>query len=244
MAVSGSTTNPTSSPGGGGEAVLLSQETAAESGFARTLLNGEFAVTAELTPPASGAPEDLLAARRALPRTGRCAQCHRRAARDGPHVGARRRRHPGARRARADPPVHLPRPQPDRAPGRPPWRLGGRRAQRADPARRRARHQRDPAAQAGVRRGQPRFDPDRRQDARRRGARLGARDRDRAAPLHRRRGHPGRPRSPAGARPGSRARSEAGAGFVQTQLCWDIGIVRRYAAGAGGRPGSPTGCSC
>ncbi len=41
--------------------MLLSPETAAESGFARTLLNGEFAITAELVPPASGAPDELLA---------------------------------------------------------------------------------------------------------------------------------------------------------------------------------------
>ena len=41
--------------------MLLSHETAAESGFARRLLNGEFAVTAEITPPASGAPDELLA---------------------------------------------------------------------------------------------------------------------------------------------------------------------------------------
>ena len=41
--------------------MFLSPETTAESGFARTLLNGEFAVTAELVPPASGAPDELLA---------------------------------------------------------------------------------------------------------------------------------------------------------------------------------------
>ena len=40
--------------------MLLSYETTAESGFARTLLNGEFAITAELVPPASGAPDELL----------------------------------------------------------------------------------------------------------------------------------------------------------------------------------------
>ncbi len=41
--------------------MLLSPETAAESGFARTLLNGDFAVTAEIVPPASGAPDELVA---------------------------------------------------------------------------------------------------------------------------------------------------------------------------------------
>ena len=210
--------------------MLLSPETAAESGFARTLLNGEFAITAELVPPASGAPDELLAL--AGPFRGLVDALN---VTDGPRAMV----HMSALAASAilaregiEPILQftLPRPQPHRAAGRPSRRLRGRGTQRADPARRRPRYQRDPAAQAGVRRRQPRPDPDRGQDARRRGAGVGAGDRYRAPAYS---SAPRTPRSipsPAGRPTGLARKVEAGAGFVQTQLCWDLDVVRRYAA--------------
>ena len=208
--------------------MFLSPETAAESGFARTLLNGDFAVTAEITPPASGAPGELLAL--AEPFRGLVDALN---VTDGPRAMVHMSALAAAAilvRAEIEPILQFT------------CRDRNRIALQADLLG---------ASAVGVRnvlilRGdepdtneipppKPVFDVDSRDLIQiaakmRAGEALASGRESRPPPAFS--SAPPTPRStrtPAGARSGSRARSRRGAGFVQTQLCWDIDIVRRYA---------------
>lgn len=209
--------------------MFLSHETAAESGFARTLLNGEFAITAELVPPASGAPDELLAL--AEPFRGLVDALN---VTDGPRAMV----HMSALAASAilvregmEPILQLT------------CRDRNRIALQADLLG---------ASAVGVRnvlilRGddpdtneipppKPVFDVDSRDliqiAARMRDGEALASGREIATAPRLFIGAADTPVDPdPGWRPTGLARKvEAGAGFVQTQLCWDIEIVRRYAA--------------
>ena len=209
--------------------MFLSPETAAESGFARTLLNGEFAITAELVPPASGAPDELLAA--AEPFRGLVDALN---VTDGPRAMVHMSALAAAAilaRAGIEPILQFT------------CRDRNRIALQADLLG---------ASAIGVRnvlilRGdepdtnevpppKPVFDVDSRDliqlAAKMRAGEALASGREIATAPRLFIGAADTPVDPEpGWRPTGLARKvEAGAGFVQTQLCWDIGIVRRYAA--------------
>ena len=209
--------------------MFLSRETAAESGFARTLLNGEFAITAELVPPASGAPDELLAL--AEPFRGLVDALN---VTDGPRAMVHMSGLAGAAllvREGIEPILQLT------------CRDRNRIALQADLLG---------ASAVGVRnvlilRGddpdtneipppKPVFDVDSRDliqlAARMRDGEALASGREIATAPRLFIGAADTPVDPEpGWRPTGLARKiEAGAGFVQTQLCWDIEIVRRYAA--------------
>ena len=206
----------------------ISPETAAESGFARALLNGAFAVTAEITPPASGAPDELLAL--AEPFRGLVDALN---VTDGPRAMVHMSALAAAAiltRAGLEPILQLT------------CRDRNRIALQADLLG---------ASAVGVRnvlvlRGdepdtneipppKPVFDMDSRDliqvAAKMRAGEALASGREIATAPRLFIGAADTPVDPEpGWRPTGLARKvEAGAGFVQTQLCWDIGIVRRYA---------------
>ena len=208
--------------------MFLSPETAAESGFARTLLNGDFAVTAEITPPASGAPDELLAL--AEPFRGLVDALN---VTDGPRAMVHMSALAAAAilvRAEIEPILQFT------------CRDRNRIALRADLLG---------ASAVGVRnvlilRGdepdsneipppKPVFDVDSRDliqiAAKMRAGEALASGREIATAPRLFIGAADTPVDPdPGWRPTGLARKiEAGAGFVQTQLCWDIDIVRRYA---------------
>ena len=208
--------------------MFLSYETTAESGFARRLLNGEFAVTAEITPPASGAPDELLAL--AEPFRGLVDALN---VTDGPRAMVHMSALAGAAimaRAGLEPILQFT------------CRDRNRIALQADLLG---------ASAVGVRnvlilRGdepdtneipppKPVFDVDSRDliqiAAKMRDGEALASGREIATAPKLFIGAADTPVDPEpGWRPTGLARKvEAGAGFVQTQLCWDIEIVRRYA---------------
>ena len=213
--------------------MFLSPETAAESGFARTLLNGDFAVTAELVPPASGAPDELLAL--AEPFRGLVDALN---VTDGPRAMVHMSGLAAAAllvREGIEPILQFA------------CRDRNRIALQSDLLG---------ASAVGVRnvlilRGddpdtneipppKPVFDVDSRDliqiAAKMRAGEALASGREIGTAPRLFIGAADTPVDPEpGWRPTGLARKiEAGAGFVQTQLCWDIDVVRRYAGGAGG----------
>ena len=208
--------------------MVLSHETAAESGFARTLLNGEFAITAELVPPASGAPDELLES--AEPFRGMVDALN---VTDGPRAMVHMSALAGAAildRAGIEPILQFT------------CRDRNRIALQADLLGASAVGVRnvlilrgDEPDPAEIPPPKPVFDVDSRDliqlAARMRAGEAFASGREIATPPRLFIGAADTPVDPEpGWRPTGLARKiEAGAGFVQTQLCWDIDVVRRYA---------------
>ncbi|MCY4548567.1 MAG: methylenetetrahydrofolate reductase [Defluviicoccus sp.] len=208
--------------------MVLSHETAAESGFARTLLNGEFAITAELVPPASGAPDELLAL--AEPFRGLVDALN---VTDGPRAMVHMSALAGAAildRAGIEPILQFT------------CRDRNRIALQADLLGASAVGVRnvlilrgDEPDPAEIPPPKPVFDVDSRDliqlAARMRAGEAFASGREIATPPRLFIGAADTPVDPEpGWRPtGLTRKIEAGAGFVQTQLCWDIDVVRRYA---------------
>ena len=208
--------------------MVLSHETAAESGFARTLLNGEFAITAELVPPASGAPDELLES--AEPFRGLVDALN---VTDGPRAMVHMSALAGAAildRAGIEPILQFT------------CRDRNRIALQADLLGASAVGVRnvlilrgDEPDPAEIPPPKPVFDVDSRDliqlAARMRAGEAFASGREIATPPRLFIGAADTPVDPEpGWRPtGLTRKIEAGAGFVQTQLCWDIDVVRRYA---------------
>ncbi len=208
--------------------MVLSHETAAESGFARTLLNGEFAITAELVPPASGAPDELLES--AEPFRGLVDALN---VTDGPRAMVHMSALAGAAildRAGIEPILQFT------------CRDRNRIALQADLLGASAVGVRnvlilrgDEPDPAEIPPPKPVFDVDSRDliqlAAKMRAGEALASGREIATPPRLFIGAADTPVDPEpGWRPtGLTRKIEAGAGFVQTQLCWDIDVVRRYA---------------
>ena len=138
-----------------------------------------------------------------------------------------------AGRHRADPAVHLPRPQPHRAAERADGRGRARHPQPADSHRRRPEGRRPARSQGGVRSRFERADRDWRGASRDRRAAAGPQG------AARRTFFIGAADAPIDPPPDWQptklaAKVAAGAQFAQTQFCMDVGVVRRYL-----RSGSP-----